>query len=307
MSRHLPSLNGLRAFEAAARHLSFTRAAGELNVTQAAVSHQVKTLEERLGLPLFRRKNRQLILTEAGQTLLPAMTDALDGMEAAIGRIQRDDESGILTVATMDSIAATWLMPRLRDFRSRHAEIDVRLATSDELEDYDRMRIDVGIRLGPGNWDGLQATRLMNEEVFPVCSPALLQQGIPLETPSDLRHFTLIHDDMLIDWRVWLECAGVGDIDPTRGPGYQHSNLVVQAAINGDGVALGRSVLVSDALEKGLLVRPFALALPATWPYYIVATPASFDRPKVRAFREWLLAQAEDTPGCIKKPSEAPV
>lgn len=291
MTRRLPPLNGLRAFEAAARHLSFTRAAEELNVTQAAISHQVKALEERLGVELFRRMNRQLLLTDAGQALLPSLTQAFDMIADAAARLGKRESQGVLTVATMDSFAATWLVPRLNRFRQRQSEIDVRITTSDQLVDFSRDDVDLGIRYGRGDWPRCVSVKLMEEEVFPVCAPALLESGRKLETPADLRHFTLIHDDMMEDWRMWLSHAGVSDIDPTRGPGYHHSNLVIQAAIAGEGVALARSVLVADDLAAGRLVKPFDLALPAQYAYYIACAPQSFDRPKVKAFREWLLEE----------------
>lgn len=295
MKRRLPSLNALRAFEAAARHLSFTRAADELSVTQAAISHQIKGLEEQIGMQLFQRRNRNLILTNAGQQLLPDMTESFDLMDGAIARLKRRDEAGILTVSTMDSLAATWLMPRLATFRSQHNDIDIRLATTDWIVDYERDGIDIGIRYGLGTWQGLIAEKLMPEKIFPVCAPELLAQNGGLSTPQDLRGHTLIHDDMPEDWNMWLAAAGVADIDPERGPGYSHSNLVMQAAINGEGVALGRDLLVADALLAGVLVKPFDLALTASYSYYVVRTEVGADRPKVRLFYEWLLSEARET------------
>lgn len=295
MTRHLPSLNALRAFEAAARLLSFTRAADELNVTQAAISHQVKALEEQMAIPLFIRRNRNLVLTEAGRALLPDVSASLDRIAAAVARVRREDNAGLLTVATMDSLAATWLMPRLIRFRTANPEIEVRLAVSDAVRDYDQDGIDIGIRYGRGDWPGVVATELMREEVFPVCAPALLTENGGLHAPKDLRNFTLIHDDLTEDWRMWLQAAGVADINYKRGPGYTHSNLVIQSAINGDGVALGRGLLVADALKSGLLVRPFSLALPGSYRYYIVTTETNAERPKVRAFSDWLMLEAEAT------------
>ncbi|MEQ8319768.1 MAG: transcriptional regulator GcvA [Rhodospirillales bacterium] len=295
MQRRLPSLNALRAFEAAARHLSFTRAADELNVTQAAVSHQVKALEDQIGIMLFQRRNRQLILTDAGQTLLPDLIDAFDAMDSAVARVKRRDQAGILTVATMDSLAATWLMPRLGRFRDENPDIDIRLATSDVAADYARDGIDIGIRYGRGNWPGLIAEELLREDIFPVCSPELIRRAPGLNKPADLRHFPLIHDDMTEDWNMWLNAAGLRDIDPTRGTGYTHSNLVIQAAINGEGVALGRGLLVADPIEAGKLVAPFDLALSAEYRYYVASTDANYDRPKVRVFREWLMREARET------------
>lgn len=298
MTRQLPPLNAVRAFEAAARHLSFTRAADELNVTQAAVSHQIKLLEDRLGMPLFRRLNRALLLTDAGQALFPAVNEALDIMATAVDRLHRHDKTGEITVTTMDSFAATWLVPRLGRFRKRHPEIDVRVTTSDTSIDFARENVDLAIRYGYGDWPGLSVKRLMTEEAFPVCAPALLESGPPLKHPSDLKDQTLLHDDMREDWRMWLMAAGETGVDPERGPSYQHSNLVLQAAEQGDGVALARSVLVEAALAAGRLVKPFDLSLPVRYAYYVVCPIANLSRPKVEAFRNWLFDEADNVDDC---------
>lgn len=295
MARRLPPLNALKAFEAAARHLSFTKAAEELFVTQAAISHQIKTLEDFLGLPLFRRLNRSLILTYEGQLLLPAMSEALDLIMVTTDRLHRHQHSGMLNVATMDSLAANWLVPRMGRFRRENPDIDVRVSTSDQLIDYARDGIDLGIRYGRGDWPGMHVTHMMTEEVFPVCSPKLLEEGPPLKKPDDLKHYTLLHDDMREDWRMWLMAVGATEVDPTRGPGFKHSNIVYQAAIVGDGVALGRSVQVADELERGRLVKVLDFALPANYAYWIVSPLSSADSPKVKLFREWLLAEAGET------------
>ena len=291
-SRRLPSLNGLKAFEAAARHLSFTRAAAELNVTQAAISHQVKALEERLGLALFRRLNRALLLTDEGQALLPPVSEALDRMALAVDGLARREETGTLTVSTLDSFAAGWLVRRLGRFRALYPDIEIRIATSNHLVDFARDDVDISVRYGRGEWPGLDSVRLMTEEVFPVCSPALLADGPSLGKPSDLRFHTLLHEEMLEDWRMWLLAADVGDVDPTRGPWYTQANLVIQAAMAGEGVALGRSVLVADELAAGRLVKPFDVSLPAEYAYYVVYPQVAAGRPKVRAFRDWLLEEA---------------
>ncbi len=283
----------MRAFEAAARHLSFTLAADELHVTQAAVSHQIKTLEEHLGMPVFKRLNRALILTPAGQSLFPAVAEALDIMASAVDRLHYQDQSGELTVTTMDSFAATWLVPKLGRFRKSNPDIDVRISTSDESIDFDRANMDIAIRYGAGSWPGLHVERLMTEEVFPVCAPSLLQSGPPLRCPADLKNHTLLHDDLRVDWKMWLMATGQDTIDAGKGPGYQHSNLVLLAAELGDGVALARSVLVQHALATGRLVKPFDFAIPGEYAYYIVCPEANLKRPKVKAFREWLMEEAE--------------
>jgi LysR family glycine cleavage system transcriptional activator len=294
MLRALPSLNGLRAFEAAARHLNFTRAAEELNVTQAAVSHQIKGLEERLGQPLFRRLNRKLLLTDAGQTLLAPMSQALAIMAEAVASIEGDDGAGVLTISTLDSIAANWLVPRLGRFRASYPDIDMRIAISDDLVDFSGGGVDVALRYGLGEYPGLHVTPMMTEDLFPVCSPAMLENGPPLNTPADLRHYTLFHDNVLEGWAEWFAAAGITDSDAfTHGPAFSHSNLVVRSALSGEGVALGRSQLVADELSSGRLVKPFDISVPSTWAYYVVSTPAQANRLKVKAFRQWVLEQAK--------------
>ena len=295
--RRLPPLNALRAFEAAGRHLSFTNAADELAVTQAAVSHQVKALEEWFGQPLFRRRNRQVFLTELGQAYLPAVTTALDGLDEATRRLMRQDDAGRLTVSVLASFATAWLVGRLGQFRDRHPNIDVHLNVDDRLADFDREDVDAAIRYGAGDWPNLQVIKFLSEEMFPVCSPALLHGPRPLREPADLRHHTLLHDDMRIDWRMWLMAAGLegmDGIDVTRGPGYNSSALVIQAAIGGQGVALGRSPLVRADLEAGRLVKPFDLTLPSEYAFYLVYPEALAGLPKIKAFTEWLLEVASD-------------
>ncbi len=293
MPRRLPPLNALRAFEAAGRHLSFTRAAGELNVTQAAISHQVKGLEERLGLKLFHRRNRALVLSEAGQLYLPPLTGAFDGLAAATDRLLARDSAGTLAVSVLSSFAATWLVPRLKRFRQIQPEIDVRLSASDHLVDFAREDVDLAIRYGRGGWPGLRAQRFLTEDVFPVCSPKLLEGPHPLRRPADLRHHTLLHDDMRESWRMWLMAAGVDGIDSERGPGFSDSSMVIRAAVDAQGVALGRSALAADELAAGRLVKPFEISLRTDYAYYIVCPEATADRPKVRAFQDWLLSEAQ--------------
>ena len=299
MPRKIPPLNAIRAFEAAARHLSFTHAANELNVTQAAVSHQVKALEQWLGLPLFRRLNRAVSLTEEGAAYLPEVSLALDGLASATSRLLRTGDSRSLTVTTLDSFAAQWLMPRLKHFRALYPEIDVRILPSDAPVDFNRHDVDMAIRYGRGSWPGLVATKLMTEEIFPVCSPALMRGPHPLRIPGDLIHHTLLHDDMCfehgdVDWRTWLRTVGADDaVDSDRGPFFGHSYLVIQAAIDGQGVALGRGVLVTDAMSDGSLVRPFDSAgIPIEYAYYIVHPEGAMQRPSVAAFSDWLTEEA---------------
>jgi len=294
MARELPPLNAVRVFEAVARHLSFTRAAQELHVTQAAVSHQVKALEGHLGFRLFRRTGRALMLTDEGQVLFPGVRDSLDTMQAAFRLLLEEDGAGtggVLTVTTVPSFATRWLVPRLKRFRTEQPDIDVRLSASIELADLMMEGIDVGVRYGLGSWPGLQAWWLIEEDVFPVCAPTLLADGPPLNKPEDLANHTLLQDAGM-DWRIWLDAAGVTLADPDRGPGFLDSAHTMQAALDGQGVWLGRSVLVQDELDAGRLVKPFDISIPGAYAYWIVCPKADVNRSKVRLFRDWLLAEA---------------
>lgn len=298
MARRLPPLNALRAFEAAARQLSFTKAAEELNVTQAAISHQVKTLEEHLGLPLFRRLNRRLVLTEAGQLYLPVLRDAFDAVAAGTARLGQDRESGTLHVSVLPSLAAKWLLPRLSRFRDRHPDIDVMVSANNRLIDFAEGTIEMGIRYGLGDYPGLRCDLLLPDEVFPVCSPKLMQGKHALKSPADLKHHTLLHDevsrhDESPDWKNWLKAAGVGDIDAGRGPGFSDSSMVIEAAAAGQGVALGHRWLAAADLESGRIVMPFGPVVPSKFSYYIVSPPAVAEARRVRLFRDWLLGEAE--------------
>ncbi len=291
--RRLPPLKALRVFEAAARHLSFTRAAEELHVTQAAVSHQVKALEDYLGMPLFRRRNRALRLTAPGQDYLPAVRRAFEVLRDATERLLQSRGRETLTVSVLPSFAARWLVPRLGRFVHANPDIDLRVAPSEQLADFERDGVDVGIRYGLGRYPGLRADRLLSEDIFPVCSPALQRGDKPLQRPADLCHHVLLHDDDHGDWRTWLLAAGVDTVDPGRGPVFTDSSMLIQAAIAGQGIALARGVLVRDELAAGRLVQPFTLSLPTDYAYYIVCPAAAAERPALARFRQWLLGEAQ--------------
>ncbi|BAI72200.1 transcriptional regulator [Azospirillum sp. B510] len=293
MSRRLPPLNALRAFEAAARHLSFTKAADELHVTQAAISHQIKALEEWLGLPLFRRMNRALALTEAGQSYLPPVREAMDTLSQATDRLIRADSSGTLTISTMPSFASKWLVPRLMRFQKRHPEMDVRVHSTSQMVDFARHDVDLAIRFGSGLWPDLRVERLLTEDIFPVGHPSLLSGNRPLVNPEDLRHHTLLHDDYNISWAVWCRAAGIEGVDTERGLRFDDSSFTLQAAINGHGIALARGVLVADDIAAGRLVRLFEVRLPGSLAYYVVAPHHYYSRPKVKAFHDWLFEEAD--------------
>ncbi|MGH6899264.1 MAG: transcriptional regulator GcvA [Geminicoccaceae bacterium] len=292
MSARLPPLNALRTFEAAARHLSFTKAADELFVTQAAVSHQIRTLEDHLGTRLFRRMNRALMLTDEGQALLPAVREAFDRLLAGVRRVEELCCGGALTISTTPSFAASWLAGRLVRFQALHPEIELHLGATPRLVDFAREGIDCGIRYGEGDWPGLRVERLFQTALMPVCSPILRDGPHPLRQPEDLAHHTLLHAlDGGDDWRLWLRAAGVQGIDPTRGPKFDSITLVLQAALNGAGVGIGRRQLVEAEVASGRLVAPFDLELTDECAYYFVAPGAMADQPKVVAFRDWLLQE----------------
>ena len=259
MARRLPPLNALRAFEAAARHLSFTKAAEELSVTQAAVSHQIKALEEMLGVRLFRRFNRRLELTQAGRGYLPPLSDAFDMMAVATRRLRPAEKSGQLKVNTLQSFAIKWLIPRLARFREIHPDIDPMISTSQRLVDLEAEEIEVAIRNGRGDYPGLHVVPLMNDLAFPVCSPRLLEGSEPLREASDLCHHILLHDFSVSrdgdapDWRAWLKRARVNSIDAEKGPAYNDTAMALQAAIAGQGIALGRRSLVIDDFKTEVL------------------------------------------------------
>jgi LysR family glycine cleavage system transcriptional activator len=294
MPRRLPPLNALPSFEAAARHLSFSKAADELHVTHGAVSRAIRNLEKHLGVLLFARGIRSVRLTQLGASYAADVRRILDQLAAAT-LVTSGQQSAVLNVSTLDALASRWLVPRLFRFRRSHPDIDVRLSTSERLADFVSDGIDVAIRYGRGQYPGLTSELLMGEDVFPVCSPVLLDGPHPLQTPADLRHHTLIHDYFHIDWAMWLKTAGIEGVDPHKGPTFHSSEHVVQAAVQGEGVALGRSALVADDIAAGRLVRPFELSLPAELAYYVVCLPAALKSKKVAVFRDWLLAEARST------------
>ncbi len=265
----------------AARHLSFSRAADELRVTHGAVSRAVRNLEDHLGVQLMIRATRSVRLTPIGASYAAEIRDVLEHLAAATS----------VSVSTIDSFAARWLMPRLFRFRRAHGDIDVRVAMSERLTDFVSDGIDIAIRCGGGQYPGLSSELLMKEDLFPVCSPKLLKGRHPLRTPADLVRHTLLHDVFSVDWAMWLHSAGIDNVDPHRGPTFLSSDHAIQAAVQSEGVALGRSALVADDLAAGRLARPFELSLPAGFAYYVVYPPRVLQRPNVKTFRDWLMAE----------------
>lgn len=300
-SRRLPPLNALRSFEAAGRLQSLTDAAAELNVTPAAVGHQVKALEAYLEHDLFERRYRAIELTELGRSLLPGLTAGFDRLVESLEAVDALEQDRSVLVTSCTSFASRWLVPRLDQFRVLQPDIDVRLDATQRLVDLRRGEFDFGIRFGPGEWEGLEADYLMSEEFIPVASPALLERK-PIREPADLKQHTLLHRDEFpgpqpIDWRTWLQAAGVEDVDPDRGLRYSMESLAIQAAVDGHGVALASNVLTEADVTAGRLVRLFDIGLHpgSELAYYLAYHPKRLRHPRVSAFRKWLLHEAAKT------------
>ncbi|RKI06738.1 transcriptional regulator GcvA [Corallococcus sp. AB030] len=286
--RRIPPLGALRAFEAGARHLSFTRAATELRVTQAAISHQVRQLEDWLGVSLFERRGHALTLTARGAEYLRELTPVFERMSEATTRLDAR-EQGPLRLTVLPSVAACWLLPRLERFRKQHPDIELHVNSSEALWDFLDDRFDVGIRSGLGRWTGLKAEQLASERLAPVCTPALAKR---LRAPGDLGKVRLLHDSPKDGWRRWLDAAGVSGVDADRGPVFNDAGLALQAARLGDGVALGRLMLAADDLEAGRLVQPFKAVLPNDFSYWLVHPRPLTGRRDVAAFKAWVLEEA---------------
>lgn len=295
----LPSLNALRAFEAAARRLSFSRAAEELHVTPAAIGHQVKSLEDHLGTPLFVRLNRAVELTEAGRALLPGLSDGFERLRATVETFQRRAADRPLTVSIVPAFGGKWLLRRLDRFRELHPGIDIRIDATERVVDFSREQVDAAIRYGDGNYPGLRVDCLLAEQVYPVCSPRLLDGPRALREPRDLVHHTLLRTTWnpryptWPDWEMWLKAAGLQDLEVTYGPELTGDTeaMILEEAAAGRGVALASSVLAADDLAAGRLVRPFDMQFPVDFCYWLVCPETAAQAPKTRAFREWLLEE----------------
>jgi LysR family glycine cleavage system transcriptional activator len=292
MRPRLPPLNALKAFEAAARHESFTRAAEELCVTQGAVSHQVKALEAELAIKLFNRERQRLIITEAGKDYLNVVRDALDRIAVGTERLLQRQNAGVLTVSTSPDFAAKWLVHRLGHFAEAHPGIDLRVSATLHHVDFAREEVDLAVRHGDGNWPGFDTVRLSAEQLFAVCSPKLLSGRRRLAKPADILKFPLLHLDSRADWTNWLQAVGLDGADVAHGPLLNRASMVIDAAINGQGVALARTTLAAWDLINGRLVRPFPESLRLSKTYWIICPKATAALPKIVTFREWLLAEA---------------
>jgi LysR family glycine cleavage system transcriptional activator len=295
--RRLPPLNALRAFEAAARHLNFSRAADELAVTPGAVSQQIQNLEDYVGAALFKRTPKGLLLTDAAQTALPALREAFDRLAEAASLLTAAVDGRRLIVSVAPSFAAKWLVPRLGAFDEANPQVDVWLSADMEIVDFASGEIDLAIRYGTGRYPGLEVVKLMSETVIPVVSPALLETH-PLNEPADLAKHILLHDgspdadDSCPDWAMWLAARGIKGVDGTRGPRFNQSSLVIEAAVGGRGVALAKRALAQADIDAGRLIAPMHIATAVDFAYFVVHPKAKGRLPQVKAFVSWLTAQA---------------
>lgn len=295
--RRLPPLNALRAFEAAARHLNFSRAADELSVTPGAVSQQIQNLEDYIGAALFKRTPRGLLLTDAAQTALPALREAFDRLAEAASLLTAAVDGRRLTLTAPPSFAAKWLVPRLGRFEAAHPQVDVWLSADMDLVDFAAGDVDLAVRYGGGAYPGLEAIRLIQETVIPVMSPGL-NAANPLAEPGDLTRHVLLHDgspdadESCPDWQMWLAARGVKGVDGARGPRFNQSSLVIEAALAGRGVALAKRTLAQDDIDAGRLVAPMAITTNVGFAYYVVHPKAKARLPQVKAFVAWIQGEA---------------
>jgi len=285
--RTLPSLRALQVFEAASRHQGFTEAAGELGVTQGAVSRQVQELERWLGLDLFVRSGPNIKLTATGRQLGARIGDAMDILQQAADAARPDPTTRYVTLSMLPSVAAKWLAPRLGQFIQNHPDIDLRVTASRHFVDFDTDEVDAAIRYGEGNWPDVHAEQLAQETVAPVCTRAYADR-LTLRAPPDLLGATLLHTDILDDWDAWFTAAGIARGAASRGPALGDDAATIQAALDGQGVALGRSVLVADDLRAGRLVAPFPQQIQATYSYWFVTPANKPAKADLTTVRDWI-------------------
>ena len=304
MMPHIPGTRALHAFEAAGRHLNFTRAANELHVTPAAVSHQIKEFEDQLGIELFHRTSRTMRLTEAGEIMHVAAIEALSGLTRAVSRAKKMARGSSLLKVTADAqFASKWLMRRVEAFKKAHPDIELRFDISYEVRDLEHDDVDIAIRFGTGKYPRLCADRLFDNVIIPVCSPRLLESGPPLKEPRDLFQHTLAHIEWSRrgvtwpNWRMWMAAAGIDDFDDSRTIVFGTSTDALQAAIDGHAVALADFTIVANDLSEGRLVRPFQLGIKMAreFAYFLVYPESMADDPRIVAFRAWIIEEAAKT------------
>jgi LysR family glycine cleavage system transcriptional activator len=291
----LPPLNALKAFAAAGRQLNMTAAAKELFVTPSALSHQIRGLENLLGIKLFIRTRHGLKLTDAGLLILPGLNDAFDQMSNTMALLKPGKDNQILTISMLSTFAMRWFIPRLSRFQQQHADIDVRISTSVELVNFDRDDVDCTIRFGAGHWPGLTAIRLFTEQLTPVCSPRLATTERPLDTPRNLENFTLLHARLRPDdWRIWLNAVGLNNFKMAHEQIYETRNFAIQAAVDGLGVAVVDPSLAAGEIESGRLIQPFRQTLTGENAYYLVYPQKRETDPAIIALQNWLLDESTE-------------
>lgn len=300
MIKRLPPLNALRAFEAAARHMSFKAAAEELNVTPAALSYQIRLLEDELNVKLFTRLNRAVELTQDGKMIRPYVKEAFEQFNRAIQQLNKAHSQNVLNIAAGPALTAKFLAPRLYKFLAKHPEIDVRISASLQLVDLQYDDIDIALRFGEGEEEGCTAIKFFDEYLTPLCSPELLEGPKPLRVPADLKRFTLIHDDthkdlsnlQLPSWSAWLQAAGIHDIDTESGLHFNLADHALNAAVAGSGVVLGRETLAKGDIETKRLVAPFKQKIKAGFAFYAMFLERRADETNIKQFCDWLLEEA---------------
>ena len=297
----LPPLNSLRAFESSGRLLSFSKAAAELNVTPGAISQQIRALEDFLGTPLFKRRNRLIVLTDEGQLCLPLVSEGFANLTEAVEAVRRHRSDEPLTITSAPSFVSKWLIPRLDKFKTRHPDIDVRIDASSRLVDFVHENIDVGIRFGTGDFPELESTHLFSFDLIPVCSPKIIKKGKELCDSCDLtdiQHYTLLHseydesDPSWPGWAMWLATAGIEGIDTSHGIYFNQSDMLLEAAIEGQGIGLVAAPLAANDIAAGRLVQPFETSLPVRLSYHFVTSKQKARNAKVIAFREWIFEES---------------
>ena len=297
MKRSMLPLNALRAFDAAARHMSFKLAADDLSVTPAAISQQIRSLEEFLGVELFRRTNRSLVLTEAAQLSLAPLKEGFERMEEAVDILTESKTSNVLKVSVSPSFASKWLVPRLASYYERRPDAIVKISATMQITDFKAEDVDIAIRYGIGNYTGLYEEEILRETIFPVCSPDLIEDKDSMSSPCAILNHTLIHDDSMSEdesvptWAMWLKAAGVEMPDGTPALHFNTHALAIEAAVAGRGVALARSAIAEEDLKAGRLIQPFGEAVPINFAHYIVCPEDKLKNERVQDFIDWIRAE----------------
>ena len=294
-SHQTPSLNFLKTFESVARHLSFTLAAKELFITQAAVSHQIKVLEDYLGAKLFLRENRKVYLTSEGQKLLPSVVSGLQGISDSLESIRNYEKEDTLVVGVGSSFSANWLVHHLGKFYQSYPDINLHLKISNDDPEFEIDGTDLAVVWGQGKWSNYMFEQLMEVEFTPVCSPNLLKESYPLTTPEDLIHYPLLDVEGYDVWKEWLEKAGIPEKKYRRRTIIRDSNVLIHSALNAHGIALSAVGIVQEYLDSGMLLRPFELSITAGGFFYLVYPEKSLRKPLVNLFKEWLVKEVQKT------------